>query len=163
MSRFNLTLNSVGGGGGFWGLPLFRAMAVCHLRWHCQVPRARACDWISKSSLEALFSYSSMQTHSLIQIPKWLMLSVFMQVFVSCFWKRVNTRLLPAYSHSAHIHHHLSFPSSLFASLPPLSFVTRQRTYFSPIFGILFHKLHHPRLHIFFSPSCSQQWHIYVP
>lgn len=47
-----------------WGLPLFRAVAVCHLRWQCQVPRARACDWIPKSSLEALFSYSSMQTRS---------------------------------------------------------------------------------------------------
>ena len=46
------------------GQPLFCAMAVCHLSWRCQVPRARACDWISISSLKALFSFSSLQTHS---------------------------------------------------------------------------------------------------
>lgn len=60
------------------------------------------------------------------------MRSVFMQVFVSCFWKRANTCLLPVYSRSAHILNHPSFPSSLVASLPPLSVVTSHPTYFSP-------------------------------
>lgn len=46
------------------GLLLFYAVAVCHLKWHCQVFLARACDWISKSSLAALLSLTVSSTHT---------------------------------------------------------------------------------------------------
>lgn len=52
------------------GLLLFYAVVVCHLKRHCQVFQGRACDWISKSSLAALFSVivASTHTHALLNL-----------------------------------------------------------------------------------------------
>lgn len=46
------------------GFLLFYAVAVCHLKRHCQVFLARACDWISKSSLAALLSLTVSSPHT---------------------------------------------------------------------------------------------------
>lgn len=132
----------------FGGFAFVYAAAVCHLCWHCQVLLARACDWISKSSLaaalsltvvSALVNLNSKMTHSFHSLHGHLLFAFPPE------WKGEHI-LSPALEdcvQPAHILNHVSFTLSLSACLPPLLFVTMQPT-FPPNFTALSHTLHNP-------------------
>lgn len=147
---------------------MFYAVGVCHLKRHCQVFLARAYGWISKYSLAALLSLALSSTHTQSLLNLYSEMSHSFTLYTGAcslpyllgFWEKVRTFLLPAlkdFAQPAHVLHHLSFPSSLSACLPPLLFVTIQPTYFSHISRALFQTLHNP-----LSTISTQVVHMFV-